>query len=51
MIKAVNFKPTKENRAFLEKLQKEHKDFRGLSQIINKIVTDMRLKTVRNPFN
>lgn len=51
MAKGINFKPTEENRKFLEKLQKEHKSFRGLSQIINKIVTDMRLKTVRNPFS
>ena len=51
MPKAVNFKPTEENCKFLEKLQIEHKSFRGLSQIINKIVTDMRLKTIRNPFS
>lgn len=51
MPKGINFKPTEDNRKFLEKLQKDGKHFRGLSQIINKIVTDMRLKTVRNPFS
>tara|TARA_R110002126_G_scaffold28662_2_gene95464 strand:+ start:827 stop:982 length:156 start_codon:yes stop_codon:yes gene_type:complete len=51
MARGINYKPTEDNRKFLEKLQKEHKAFRGLSQIINKIVTDMRLKTVKNPFN
>lgn len=51
MAKGINFKPTEDNRKFLEKLQKDHKAFRGLSQIINKIVTDIRLRTVRNPFS
>ena len=49
MPKGINFKPT--DRKILEKLQKDGKHFRGLSQIINKIVTDMRLKTIRNPFS
>jgi hypothetical protein len=50
MAKGITFNPTEENRKFLEKLQKESKSFRGFSQIVNKIVTDIRLKTVRNPF-
>ena len=53
MAKAINYKPTEENRKFLEMIQKGFKDkkkFKGMSQILNKIVTDVRLANTQNPF-
>jgi hypothetical protein len=53
MAKGINYTPTEENRKFLELLQNSFKDkgkFKGLSQIINKIVTDVRLANTKNPF-
>ena len=53
MAKGVNFKPTEENRKFIETIQKGFKDkgkFKGYSQIINAIVTDVRLANTKNPF-
>jgi hypothetical protein len=53
MSKGINFKPTEENRKYLEALQKGFKSknrFKGLSQIINAIVTDNRLANTKNPF-
>ncbi len=53
MPKGINFKPTKENRKFLESIQNDYGKkgvFRGFSQILNKLITDVRLKGTRNPF-
>lgn len=53
MAKGINFKPTEENRKFLEMIQKGFKNknkFKGMSQIINNIVTDVRLANTKNPF-
>jgi len=53
MSKGITYKPTEENRKYLEMIQKGFKDknkFKGLSQILNKIVTDNRLANTKNPF-
>ena len=47
MPKGINFKPTEDNRMFLEKLQKDGKHFRGLSQIINKKIKLIGIYSLR----
>ena len=49
----ITFNPTEENRKFIEMIQKGFKDkgkFKGYSQIVNAIVTDVRLANTKNPF-
>ena len=53
MAKGITYNPTEENRKFLEMIQKGFKDkgkFKGFSQIVNSIVTDVRLANTKQPF-
>lgn len=53
MAKGINYKPTEENRKFLEMIQKGFKaknKFKGYSQIINSIVTEFRIYNYKKNF-